>query len=250
MNDEIKNIMDLKFEEEKKKEQEAQNQNNIFDDKDSLVRELEGEEVVRTSESEFLLPKKEKSVETEAPKVKKQKEPKEEKEPKQPKTRQPKTIARRSLERAICWIIVLVLSLFFGGDAIWQFVEKLLDFIDATSDDALEATRLFFVALAYIFEAILFTFFIIYSIIKMIINLKPWVAYRKETEGDRYDVKISKARTAEKKLIGKLDAFDVKKQPAQYAGVDKKKELKAIEDNISALEKKLEKVKEKELKKQ
>ena len=88
---------------------------------------------------------------------------------------------RSSLTKTIFWSLVLLLSVVFGGDAIYAFSTKVGDFIEHNGrGETGEAIKYFFLAFGRVWEALLFSFFIVFSVGKILLNIKPWLDYRKE----------------------------------------------------------------------
>ena len=93
---------------------------------------------------------------------------------------------RSSLTKTIFWSSILLLSLLFGGDAITAFANKVGDFIKNVDDnESAKAIGDFFLAFARIWEALLFAFFIVFSVGKILLNIKPWLNYRNENKKNK-----------------------------------------------------------------
>lgn len=278
MDDEIRDIMDLKFEGNKKdskktdNEDEGNEKNALaslgLDESDTTETETLKEPTKEVAVKEKIKkekPVKEKTKKEEVVKVKpvkekvvkekvvKEKPVKEkivkEKKNKPPKDRNEKAKATGSLLMTLSWITVMFLSIIFEIDLILSLIDLInsADTIIPIFNSL--AAKYFFIGLSFSIEILLFLFFIIYAIYRAIVNSKPWNAYRKSTESQRYAIWIATAREKETLLITKLDVFGVKKHAAKYND-DYKKELREIKANINKLKIKLKKALEAENNKQ
>lgn len=233
--------------EELKKEQERETKINdpfshneektIFDEKDKLVEEKEDIElpVDQVSENEYKF-REEEQVVTE--------EDFRELTVETAVTSEIK-VAHKSLRRAILWALVLILSILFGATTIWDFTDGILNFIDSAfgdDKDGWEATRLFLIAFGRLFEAGLFIFFIIFSGVKLTVNMAPWSAYRKETEPARNSEKIAKLTKEREKLLDKLHKKGGEINLSEYQGADQNKKIASLSKNNSKISKEISKL--------
>ena len=228
MNDDINKKMGLNFEEEGTSKPEE----NVVNKKDELNEKLEEENTLKektepiqnpanennfkektepiqnpANENEYILPKEEvivdKIVESSNIQSKRFKNNKIKKDTVKStkKEKVPRRIIRYLLI-GIWWTFILVLAIIFGSESIWRFGNKFSDFIKSAKAseisgnfyDISEAIKNFFISVAYVFEAILFVFLIIYSALMTFKNYKPWIIYRKSTEHYRYQDRIIKAK--------------------------------------------------------
>lgn len=230
-----------------------QEEETIFDEKDKLVEEKEEIElpVDQVSENEYKFKEEEKVITEEEPLVDIQDSDFRELTVETAVTSEIK-VAHRSLRRAILWGIALILSIAFGAATIWDFTQVIFDFIDkAIGDDkdVWEATKLFFIAFGRVFEAGLFIFFIIFSGVKLTVNLAPWLAYRKQTEPARNAEKIAKLTKEREKLLAKLHNKGGEINLSEYQGNDQTKKIASLSKNNSKIAKQISKLNSKSNKK-
>ncbi len=93
-----------------------------------------------------------------------------------------KQIAHRKLAGMIFWLFILILSVLFGANSIYDFSNKINDFIDnVTSNnvEGLKAVGQFFMASMSIWEAFMFVFFIVFSSLRIGKYSIPYKRYRK-----------------------------------------------------------------------
>ena len=213
MNDDINKKMGLNFEEEGTSKPEE----NVVNKKDELNEKLEEENTLKektepiqnpANENEYILPKEEvivdkivESPDIQSKRFKNNNKIKKDTVKSTKKEKVPRRIIRYLLI-GIWWTFILVLAIIFGSESIWRFGNKFSDFIKSAKAseisgnfyDISEAIKNFFISVAYVFEAILFVFLIIYSALMTFKNYKPWIIYRKSTEHYRYQDRIIKAK--------------------------------------------------------
>lgn len=175
---------------------------------------------------------------------------------KKSKTMKPKLEARWRLIKIMGWIFVIILSIIFGMFAIFRFFgdsdSAFLGFIHQVrlddTDNSL-ATKYFFTAVGYSFEAGLFIFFILYSVKMSIKNYIPYLAWRKETAPKRIENKISKVKISYENAKTIALSIGIKIKHYSYDGLTQSKELKKRKENLKKLKNKISKSQEKTRKK-
>lgn len=232
---------------ELKKEQEQNSQikdqfshdneeETIFDEKDKLVEEKGNEEVDQISENEYKFKEEpnDKEVTGELLTV-------------ETAVTTEIKLARRSLTRSILWVLILILAIIFGTMSILDFLKPFTKFIDLAggdNKDSWESARQFLIAFGYSFEAFLFFFIMVYSTIKIIFNLKPWLKFRGETAPSRNADKIARLTIEKEKLTAKLQKHGGEISLKEYHGEDQKKKISDLIKNNEKIKKAIAKASE------
>lgn len=113
---------------------------------------------------------------------------------------------KRGLYGIIFWSIILFLTILFGANSIYDFINELLLFIDdVNNNDGWHAVLTFLMAFAYVWEAFMFGFFILFSIVKILKHRRPWKEYRLIDSDSRDANKKQKLERKNEKNIKKRE---------------------------------------------
>lgn len=114
--------------------------------------------------------------------------------------------ARRRRLISHLWVVICVLSIMFGISSIWTFAEDVKTVIDQMQND--EGWILSMLnAILHSAEALLFIFFIVFSMIKYSLNHKIWIKWWDETEPQRVTKWIAEEKNINVKLLQRVNAL-------------------------------------------
>ncbi len=120
--------------------------------------------------------------------------------------KQKEKIAKKHRLLSFLWVFIAVLSIIFGADAIITFAGNISDVIEKQNNDE----SIFKPVIQSILssgEALLFSFFIIFSMIKYSFNHKVWIKWWDETEPERIKVAITKEKEDNTRFLTRINAL-------------------------------------------
>ncbi len=122
--------------------------------------------------------------------------------------------ARKHKRISHYWVVICVLSMIFGFTAIWAFAGDIQTIISSIKDHRNDGdtsvwniTVDFFYAFLDSFEALLFVFFIVFSMKKYSQNHKPWVKWWDDTEPIRIANWIKEEKATNVKHLERVNAL-------------------------------------------
>ncbi len=120
--------------------------------------------------------------------------------------KQKEKIAKKHRTISFIWAFIAVLSILFGADAIITFAGDIKNIINKQSNDE----SIFMPIINSIMssgEALLFSFFIVFSMIKYSSNHKIWIKWWDETEPERIRVAIAKEKEDNTRFLTRINAL-------------------------------------------
>ncbi len=142
------------------------------------------------------------------------------------------------------WIAILLLSIVFGFTSIWNFGQDIANIIDKLSDDNSNFWSNLSAFLSMFldsFEAVLFIFFIIYSLKRYLINRKPWIDWWVETEPERIRLELKKEINLNNKLRERVNELSIPFLPRTYDGTTEKDKAEFLKEENKDLERAIKK---------
>lgn len=139
---------------------------------------------------------------------------------------------------AYYWIFICVLSIIFGITSIVGFTNNVLDFVSEITAEEINfwgATTTFFKAFLNSFEALLFIFFIIFSLAKFRENRKPWTQWWIDTEPIRIAEALKKEIEINNKNRSRANSLAIPYMPIVYTGTTNKEELEHFKKENATL---------------
>lgn len=146
------------------------------------------------------------------------------------------------------WLFLTSLSVLFGINSIWSFIgngtdqSSLLGFIKEVSKEdvnAGKATKYFFQAIAYSFEAGLFIFFIVYSIKMSIKNYIPYSKWYKSTEPLRLEKELRNLKEKQERTKQAAANAGIRYKEKTYDEKEIKKEISLRKKDTRSLDRKI-----------
>ncbi len=122
--------------------------------------------------------------------------------------------ARKHRRFSYYWVIICILSIIFGFSSIWAFGHDISDIVSSIRDYSNDGDTSiwniivdFLIAIADSFEALLFIFFIVFSMRKYSLNHKPWTKWWDDTEPIRIKNWIKEEKEMNVKHLERVNAL-------------------------------------------
>ncbi len=149
-----------------------------------------------------------------------------------------KKLAHKHKRSSYYWVVIALLSIFFGASSIVNFALNTRDFIHIVKqEDApfFQALIDFVLMFGSFFEAFLFAFFIFFSIKRYTANHKPWMEWWHQTEPIRIIKELNVQIFENAQNRDRANSLAIPFLPKEYTGTTNKEQLAHISEENKIL---------------